>query len=76
MKKFKRMHIDDSLIKNALGKALGMPSGSDIFRSDLFRNPSKGLAISFIFSLIVHKKIHLQILHIKRRIKKKNRAFS
>lgn len=67
-KKFKGTYIDESLMKKALGKALGMPSGPD-----LFRNTFKGLAICFIFSLIVHKKKkkHLQTLHIKRRIKKK-----
>lgn len=64
VKKFKGTHINESLTKKALGKALGMPSGSD-----LFRNSSKGLAICFIFSLIMHeKKPHLQTLHIKRRI--------
>lgn len=51
VKKFKGTHIDESLIKKALGKALGMPSGSD-----LLTNPSKGLAICSIFSLMVHKK--------------------
>lgn len=69
--KFKGTHIDESLIKKALGKALGMPSGSD-----LFTDPSKGLAICSIFSLMVHKKkSHLQTLHIKSRIIKKPELF-
>lgn len=50
-KKFKEPHVDESHIKKALGKAVGMPLGPE-----LFRKPCKGLETYFIFSLIVHKK--------------------